>query len=55
MKNKSDWYNTPTKEVEKHFHTDIENGLHQKKAEAFLQKYGKNQLAHKKQIGRAHV
>ena len=48
MKNKSDWYNTPTKEVEKHFHTDIENGLHQKKAEAFLQKYGKNQLAHKK-------
>ena len=48
MKNKSDWYNTPAKEIEKHFHTDMENGLHQKKAEAYLQKYGKNQLAHKK-------
>lgn len=48
MKKKTDWYKCTVKELEGLFHTDAENGLTEKKAAALLNKYGKNQLAHKK-------
>lgn len=48
MKKTTDWYKCTTKEIEERFHTDIENGLTEKRASSLLSKYGKNELAQKK-------
>lgn len=49
MKQTTEWYRHTTKDLETYFHTSTKCGLTEKKAETLLNKYGKNQLAQKKQ------
>lgn len=49
MKKTTDWYGYSISQLEQQFHTDTKCGLTEKKAGSLLNKYGKNQLAQKKQ------
>ncbi len=51
MEKITDWYQYDTEQTAAMLHTDCERGLTEAKAAALLRKYGKNQLAHKKQDG----
>lgn len=48
MGRRTDWHQCTTKELEGSLHTNMQTGLTKKKADSLLNKYGKNQLVHKK-------
>jgi len=49
MKKTTAWYQCSIAQLERQLHTNIEHGLTEKKAGSLRSKYGKNQLAQKKQ------
>lgn len=48
MQKMTDWYKHSATELERQFHTSASLGLTEKRAKAYLEKYGKNQLIQKK-------